>query len=76
MLVGAVLLGGVAQLVERLVCNQKVVGSTPVASKSGDWRVRRVGCVVVVARAAAAVRLAGWNTDASDERWNQEESRK
>lgn len=25
-------LGGVAQLVERLVCNQKVVGSNPVAS--------------------------------------------
>ena len=28
--------GGVAQLVEHLVCNQAVVGSNPVASTKGD----------------------------------------
>lgn len=33
--VRATQLGGVAQLVEHLVCNQGVVGSSPIASTSG-----------------------------------------
>ena len=36
------LLAGVAQLVEQLICNQQVVGSTPTASfkKCGGGRIR------------------------------------